>query len=205
MPSFFSLRAEDAAERFDPAVALLAVRGLGCALTSSQAHVLDVFLNQWVALALARAGDQADMNDTTVLELQQICELGPRRLPAAESFAAVYRNRWAAFRDLLVSKRRAIESRGVAPEPSLSQWKVIKPVLLANPQGISQSELADQLHLTPGRISQLMVRLEAQGYVRRVKDGQKSLVFLSSTVPTADRRSQGKLSSDVWGHALAYV
>ncbi|MEM1127944.1 MAG: MarR family transcriptional regulator [Bacteroidota bacterium] len=48
-------------------------------------------------------------------------------------------------------------------------------------EGALQDELANRLASTKGNVSQLLVKLEAKGYVRREPDGRTKAVYLTPT------------------------
>jgi DNA-binding MarR family transcriptional regulator len=47
-------------------------------------------------------------------------------------------------------------------------------------EGLTQQELADQLHVTKGNVTQLIDKLEKKGLLKRQKEGRISKVFLTT-------------------------
>jgi DNA-binding MarR family transcriptional regulator len=60
---------------------------------------------------------------------------------------------------------------------SVAQFDVLTQVGLR--EGISQQELADQLLVTKGNVSQLIAKMERRGLVRRCQEGRSMCLFLT--------------------------
>ncbi len=62
---------------------------------------------------------------------------------------------------------------------SVAQFDVLAQV--GAHEGISQQELAGKLLVTKGNISQLIKRMEQQGYIRRCQEGRTNCLFLTES------------------------
>lgn len=60
---------------------------------------------------------------------------------------------------------------------SIAQFDVLVQVGFA--EGMTQQELADQLLVTKGNVSQLLERLERRGLIRRCQEGRVSRLYLT--------------------------
>ena len=167
--SWFDRHPEDLAEQSEPAEALAALRVLD-ELTPSQLVALDVYLNQWVMVVLLRPKDRDG-----VLEVQQLCELAQDLAPDTAE-AEEFRIRWKAFGDLLEGKRHALQRQAIEVPVKLLQEDDI--LALASAPSCKQSDVVTALKLSPGRVSQLLGALEAQGKIVRQRKGKESWVSL---------------------------
>lgn len=167
--SWFDRHPEDLAEQSEPAEALAALRALDN-LTPAQLAALDVYLNHWVLVVLLRPQDREG-----ILEVQQLCGLArvlAARAPEAEAFCA----RWKAFGDLLEGKRHALQLEAVEVPVKLLHEDAI--LAHAGEPQCKQADLVTALKLSPGRVSQLLGALEAQGKIVRQRKGKESWVSL---------------------------
>lgn len=194
MANFFDQRAEDLAERSEPGEALAALRQLD-GLTDTQLDALDLCLAHWLVPALSRPGDVDG-----IVELQQLCELAQGLIPETAA-ARVYAARWQGFHDLLEGKRVAIHTRQSAQRPALLQEPAILE-RLANFGEVTQRQLAQDLQLSAGRISQLLSALEAQGKVTRSKRGRESIVSLGAQAPRAPVIPVAEIGAATGNHSL---
>jgi DNA-binding MarR family transcriptional regulator len=62
-------------------------------------------------------------------------------------------------------------------ELSVAQFDVLAQIGAA--EGLSQQELAGSLLVTKGNVSQLLKRMEQQGYIRRCHEGRTNCLFLT--------------------------
>jgi DNA-binding MarR family transcriptional regulator len=60
---------------------------------------------------------------------------------------------------------------------SVAQFDVLAQIGAA--EGLSQQELAGSLLVTKGNVSQLLKRMEQQGYIRRCHEGRTNCLFLT--------------------------
>lgn len=174
--NWFDRHPEDLAEQSEPAEALAALRALD-ELTPSQLVALDVYLNQWVMVLLLRPKDRDG-----VLEVQQLCELAQDLAPDTAE-AQEFRIRWKAFGDLLEGKRHALQREAIEVPVKLLQEDDI--LALASATSCKQSDVVAALKLSPGRVSQLLGALEAQGKIVRQRKGKESWVSLPVTAKGA--------------------
>jgi len=61
---------------------------------------------------------------------------------------------------------------------SVAQFDVL--IVLGRHEGITQQELADRLLVTKGNISQLIVRMERRGLIRRCQEGRAMRLYLTA-------------------------
>lgn len=188
--SWFDRHPEDLAEQSEPAEALAALRALD-ELTPSQLVAMDVCLNQWVMVVLLRPRDREG-----VLEVQQLCELAQDLAPDTAQ-ADVFRTRWKAFGDLLEGKRHALQREAIETPVKLFHEDAI--LEKARHDSCKQSDLVRALKLSPGRVSQLLGVLEAQGKVVRQRRGKESWVSLPPATQSAPKT--GREPTDTSGHA----
>jgi DNA-binding MarR family transcriptional regulator len=98
------------------------------------------------------------------------------------------RHRWQAFENLLEGKRLRLQAQASEPVAKLRQQDPVLDCIRAAPQGrIRQQDLAQQLQLTKGRISQILGVLEDRGHITRQRQGRESWVSLltSHSTPAA--------------------
>lgn len=152
-------------------------------LSASQATVLDIVLADWVGVALARGIDVESL-----AELQRLCQFAIRRVQN-ESDTAQFASRWGALFDVLEGQRGALSRRAVTAPPPLAQQAEITALLQQRGE-MTQRQLAEQLKLSDGRVSQLMRALEARSVVQRSRKGRESMVRLARQ-PVQERSTVG--------------
>jgi hypothetical protein len=177
---WFSLHPEDLIERCEPVDLLTALRSLK-QLDPTQAQKLDPYLDEWTLTLLTRPHD-AD----GVQEMLSLCELAHVLLPQTPESAPL-RHRWQAFENLLEGKRLRLQAQASEPAAKLLQQDKVLDCIRAAPQGrIRQQDLAHELSLSKGRISQILGVLEERGHLTRQRQGRESWVsLLSSQTPPA--------------------
>lgn len=176
--SWFDRHPEDLAEQSEPAEALAALRAQD-ELTAAQCAAMDVYLNHWVLVVLLRTQDHDG-----IPEVQQLCSLA-RVLTGTAHESEALRSRWKAFGDLLEGKRRAIQVNAAeAPFKLLHEDTILR---LASQPECKQNDLVKELKLSPGRVSQLLGTLEAQGKIVRQRKGKESWVSLATVVESPER------------------
>lgn len=185
--NWFSLHPEDLIERCEPADMLAAIRSLN-QLDHTQMDKLDLYLDEWTLTVLVRPNDAEG-----VQEMLSLCEMAHDLAPATPE-AAPMRHRWQAFESLLEGKRLRLQAQASEPVAKLLQQDPVLDCIRAAPQGrMRQQDLAQQLGLSKGRISQILGVLEDRGHITRQRQGRESWVSLLSsqtppvatTVPTA--------------------
>lgn len=169
--TWFDRHTEDLAEQSEPSEALHALRQLDL-LTPEQVRALDVYLTHWVLVVLLRPQDREG-----ILEVQDLCGLA-RVLAARAPQSDLFLTRWKAFGDLLEGKRHAMHVNDVEVPIKLLHEDAILARVKQVP--CKQSDLVDMLHLSAGRVSQLLGVLEAQGKIVRQRKGKESWVSLPS-------------------------
>ena len=185
--NWFSLHPEDLIERCEPADMLAAIRSLS-QLDPAQMGKLDPYLDEWTLTVLLRPGDAQG-----VQEMLSLCEMAHDLAPATPE-AAPMRHRWQAFESLLEGKRLRLQAQASEPVAKLLQQDPVLDCIRTAPHGrMRQQDLALQLGLSKGRISQILGVLEERGHITRERQGRESWVSLLSsqtppaatTVPTA--------------------
>ena len=178
-PCPFSLHPEDLIERCEPADMLAAIRSLS-QLDHAQMDKLDLYLDEWTLTVLLRPNDAQG-----VQEMLSLCEMAHDLAPATPE-AAPMRHRWQAFERLLEGKRLRLQAQASEPVAKLLQQDPVLDCIRAAPQGrMRQQDLAQQLGLSKGRISQILGVLEDRGHITRQRQGRESWVCLARLVPTA--------------------
>lgn len=178
--NWFSLHPEDLIERCEPADMLAAIRSLS-QLDHTQMDKLDLYLDEWTLTVLVRPGDAEG-----VQEMLSLCEMAHDLVPATPE-AAPMRHRWQAFESLLEGKRLRLQAQASEPVAKLLQQDPVLDCIRAVPHGrMRQQDLAQQLGLSKGRISQILGVLEDRGHITRQRQGRESWVsLLSSQTPPA--------------------
>lgn len=176
--SWFDRDPEDLAGQSEPAEALEALRALE-GLNVQQMLTMDLYLHQWVMTVLLRDRDREG-----VLEVQELCELAQDLAPASPE-GREFLTRWKAWDDLLEGKRYSLLADVVEVPVKLLQEEPILQRVSAGP--CRQSELAAHLKISPGRVSQVLGALEAQGKIVRQRRGKESWVSLPVAANTTPR------------------
>lgn len=178
--NWFSLHPEDLIERCEPADMLAAIRSLN-QLDHTQMDKLDLYLDEWTLTVLVRPGDAEG-----VQEMLSLCEMAHDLAPATPE-AVPMRHRWQAFESLLEGKRLRLQAQASEPAAKLLQQDPVLDCIRAAPHGrMRQQDLAQQLGLSKGRISQILGVLEDRGHITRQRQGRESWVsLLSSQIPPA--------------------
>lgn len=202
--NWFSLHPEDLIERCEPADMLAAIRSLN-QLDHTQMDKLDLYLDEWTLTVLVRPGDAEG-----VQEMLSLCEMAHDLAPATPE-AAPMRHRWQAFERLLEGKRLRLQAQASEPVAKLLQQDPVLDCIRAAPHGrMRQQDLAQQLGLSKGRISQILGVLEDRGHITRQRQGRESWVSLLSsqtppaattvpTAPLAPTTPAGHLGARVFG------
>lgn len=202
--NWFSLHPEDLIERCEPADMLAAIRSLS-QLDHTQMDKLDLYLDEWTLTVLVRPGDAEG-----VQEMLSLCEMAHDLAPATPE-AAPMRHRWQAFESLLEGKRLRLQAQASEPVAKLLQQDPVLDCIRAAPHGrMRQQDLAQQLGLSKGRISQILGVLEDRGHITRQRQGRESWVSLLSsqtppatttvpTAPLAPTTPTGHLGARVFG------
>ena len=202
--NWFSLHPEDLIERCEPADMLAAIRSLN-QLDRTQMDKLDLYLDEWTLTVLVRPGDAEG-----VQEMLSLCEMAHDLAPATPE-AAPMRHRWQAFERLLEGKRLRLQAQASEPVAKLLQQDPVLDCIRAAPHGrMRQQDLAQQLGLSKGRISQILGVLEDRGHITRQRQGRESWVSLLSsqtppaattvpTAPLAPTTPAGHLGARVFG------
>ena len=202
--NWFSLHPEDLIERCEPADMLAAIRSLN-QLDHTQMDKLDLYLDEWTLTVLVRPGDAEG-----VQEMLSLCEMAHDLAPATPE-AAPMRHRWQAFESLLEGKRLRLQAQASEPVAKLLQQDPVLDCIRAAPHGhMRQQDLAQQLGLSKGRISQILGVLEDRGHITRQRQGRESWVSLLSsqtppatttvpTAPLAPTTPTGHLGARVFG------
>jgi len=194
--TWFDRLPEDLVEQSEPSEALAAVRQLE-QLTPTQLQVLDVYLNHWVLVVLLRPDDREG-----VLELLQLCRLA-REFARVDPQVAEYAARLDAFADLLEGRRRVAQANKSKRPFKLLHENAILDHAATGP--CKQSELADLLDLSAGRVSQVLGILETRGKIVRSRTGKESWIALpasSNNVSRAhDAGGQGYLVNQMFSKA----
>lgn len=202
--NWFSLHPEDLIERCEPADMLAAIRSLS-QLDRTQMDKLDLYLDEWTLTVLVRPGDAEG-----VQEMLSLCEMA-HDLASATPEAAPMRHRWQAFESLLEGKRLRLQAQASEPVAKLLQQDPVLDCIRAAPHGrMRQQDLAQQLGLSKGRISQILGVLEDRGHITRQRQGRESWVSLLSsqtppaattvpTAPLAPTTPAGHLGARVFG------
>ena len=174
----FSLHPEDLIERCEPADMLAAIRSL-TQLDRMQMDKLDLYLDEWTLTVLVRPGDAQG-----VQEMLGLCEMAHDLAPDTPE-AAPMRHRWQAFESLLEGKRLRLQAQASEPAAKLLQQDPVLDCIRAAPHGrMRQQDMAQQLGLSKGRISQILGVLEDRGHITRQRQGRESWVCLARLVPT---------------------
>ena len=202
--NWFSLHPEDLIERCEPADMLAAIRSLS-QLDHAQMDKLDLYLDEWTLTVLVRPNDAE-----SVQEMLTLCEMAHDLAPATPE-AAPMRHRWQAFESLLEGKRLRLQAQASEPVAKLLQQDPVLDCIRAAPHGrMRQQDLAQQLGLSKGRISQILGVLEDWGHITRQRQGRESWVSLLSsqtppatttvpTAPLAPTTPTGHLGARVFG------
>ena len=202
--NWFSLHPEDLIERCEPADMLAAIRSLS-QLDHAQMDKLDLYLDEWTLTVLVRPNDAE-----SVQEMLTLCEMAHDLAPATPE-AAPMRHRWQAFESLLEGKRLRLQAQASEPAAKLLQQDPVLDCIRAAPHGrMRQQDLAQQLGLSKGRISQILGVLEDRGHITRQRQGRESWVSLLSsqtppatttvpTAPLAPTTPTGHLGARVFG------
>lgn len=173
--AWFDRHPTDLLDRSEPSEALEALQDLD-SLTPAQRVALDMCLSHWVLMLLLRPNDMEGL-----LELQDLCELAQELLADtqdddADAPVGRFAERWRAFYELLEGKRLILEANARddrAPSALLHEEAILGHAAAGE---FRQSELATRLKLSPGRVSQLLGVLEAQGKIVRQRRGKESWV-----------------------------
>jgi hypothetical protein len=166
---------DDLIERTEPSEALALLRKESV-LNLEQANKLDTYLHHWTLALLQR------MNDSEgVQEVLTLSEIAQDLLPESVEGKAL-QQRWGGFEDLLEGKRRHLLAQTVVPPIQLKQQDLIVQFIQQSAnRRVKQLDLADQLKLSKGRISQILGVLESRGIVTRQRLGKDSWVSLPQT------------------------
>ena len=175
---WLSKRPEQIVDRAEPADLIAELRQMP-ELSAGAAKSLDFALCQWTLYALSRADD-----DEGIRDLDDLGALAMRALPEEDSGTTTYRVRWRAFRDLLEAKRLAIAGAESGKARALLHAEAIIERLAWGP--VPQSELREQLGISPGRMSQVLGVMEEGRLVERRRRGKENIVSLAAG--TAPRR-----------------
>lgn len=178
--AWFDRHPTDLLDRSEPSEALEALKELDT-LTPARRVALDMCLSHWVLMLLLRPNDMEGL-----LELQDLCELAQELLAdtrdddaaegEGEAPAERFVERWRAFHELLEGKRLTLEANARddrAPSALLHEEAILGHAAAGE---FRQSELVARLKLSPGRVSQLLGVLEAQGKIVRQRRGKESWV-----------------------------
>ena len=151
----------------------------------------NLLITVWSSDAIARLNDRESLS-----ELQRIIHYALNRSNAATSLPDEYRYRWEEASDLLEARR--LNLAHADPESQLKRRHVDTILLLLRDEGkklkreLPQSELADKLGVTSGRVTQLVSPLEAHGLITKRKHGRDNLLMLTDI----GLRFAGKLDHD---------
>lgn len=201
---WLSLHPEDLIERCEPTDMLAAIRSLS-QLDPTQMDKLDLYLDEWTLTVLVRPNDAQG-----VQEMLSLCEMAHDLAPTTPE-ATPMRHRWQAFESLLEGKRLRLQAQASEPVAKLLQQDPVLDGIRAAPQGrIRQQDLAQQLGLSKGRISQILGVLEDRGHITRQRQGRESWVSLLNsqalpaatpvpTAPLASTAPAGHLGARVFG------
>ena len=191
--SLLDLRPELLADTVDPVDAELAIKAAiaaGSPLTAMQRQALNYALGYWVMQVIERPSDLE-----SVLLLDRVCALAARAATLAGATApsddaapsatpSDFCSRLSALREMLENKRQAIVVRNSQQRPL--QADAIIGALAAGSQ--TQAALAKQLHLSAGRISQLLALMESLGMVQRQRCGRENQVRLLQIPSGAEKQ-----------------
>lgn len=185
------------AGRADP-VDLLAELRSKDELPRPEWDTLDFVLRQWTLKALSRTGDVEGL-----LDLHDLAGLAAQLLPR-EGEGAGYRVRWEAFRDLLESKRLAVNARRSGRARNLLHCQPILNLLANGPR--AQGSLQEALNLSPQRLSQVLSVMEEGGLIQREKRGKEKIVERiagPAESPATSGRAPKGAGAVIWGNAPA--
>lgn len=170
-------RPEALTDQSNPEALIVQLRTMST-LDARQKHRLDFALTHWTQQLVSRPFDLEG-----VLEMQDLCSLAQSLLD--KSMDAELYARWEGFTDVLEAKRLAIRSRSSSRRMELLQEGDILTRLQRDGQ-VSQSELANQLQLSPGRVSQVLAIMESRDQITRKKLGKENWVTLPPVAVTPE-------------------
>ncbi len=176
---------DDLIERFEPAEALTLLRQQ-VTLTSAQIGKLDIYIHHWTLVLLQRTSDPEG-----VQEMLTLCEIAQDLTPENAEGQA-FRQRWNGFEDLLEAKHRHLQSRRQVAPVQLKQQDTILQIIEHSAEGrVKQLDLVEQLHLSKGRVSQILGVLEARALITRQRQGKESWVSLTQAQSAPGAPVQG--------------
>lgn len=162
---WLDMRSDLLADRGDPADVIAELVAVD-ALSVKQRESLDYALGYWVLEALQRPNDA----DSLVL-LDKLATFAQQRSAGDAQFSA----RLAALRDLLENKRLSLAKRRNQPSRQLLHAQAILDHLQGG-KSVRQVDLAQELEVSPGRVSQILAVMEQDGLITRERRGQESWV-----------------------------
>jgi uncharacterized membrane protein len=182
---------DDLIERFEPAEALALLRQEPT-LPPERMAKLDVYIQHWTLVLLQRASDPQG-----VQEMLTLCEIAQDLAPESTE-GHTMRQRWNGFEDLLEAKRRhLLANRHAAPVPLKQQDAILQLIQRSRQGRVKQLDLAEELRLSKGRVSQILGVLEARAIITRQREGKESWVSLapSGTAPATPHQNPPTPSS----------
>lgn len=190
--------------RHEPAEVLAALRQ-STALTPDQARRLDAYLLHWSNLILHRPQDREG-----VQELLNLCEQARDQIEALrEPEMQGLHQRWSTFEDLLELRRRVL-LRQADTEASSQHGRTAEILklgrqdeilaLLGRAERVRQADLATQLQLSAGRVSQLLGVLEERSLITRQREGRECWVSRThlGSLPTETASSHTPSPATLW-------
>ena len=168
--SLFDQRPERLSDQGDPEQCLEELLAME-QISAVQAETLDYALLHWIVQVVSRPGD---LEAVHLLD-RLIVTLSDRRKGSNHDGGEMRPQvRLEVYREILDLKARFIESRQSGRAHRLVHTRKILSLLGKGAQ--SPSLLAEELGVTPGRISQILAVLEEAGLVLRERLGRDSLV-----------------------------
>ena len=133
----------------------------------------DLLISVWSAQAIARPNDREG-----IAELQRLIRYAREDARSAATLPPEFANRWQCASDLLEARR--LDLAHADPEAQLHRRHVPEILrALAARKEVPQSELAGQLRVSSGRVTQVIGPLEANGLLTKRRHGRDNLLQIT--------------------------
>ncbi|NTW55776.1 MAG: MarR family transcriptional regulator [Chlorobiaceae bacterium] len=143
----------------------------------TELNVVNRLISVWSARAIANPNDREGIS-----ELQRLIHYTLHRANTAKSLPEEYRYRWEEANDMLEARRLNLVHAD--PDAQFARRHVREILVYLHITGNHerpQSDLADRLGVTTGRVTQLIGNLEANGLITKRKHGRDNLLKLTET------------------------
>lgn len=163
-------------DKATPSELLTAIRDLA-EWGKTELNVVNRLISVWSARAIANPNDREGIS-----ELQRLIHFTMHRANSSGSLPAEYRYRWEEAGDMLESRR--LNLAHTDPEAQIARRHVREILLYLHRTGNRdhhQSDLAEHLSVTTGRVTQLIGNLEANGLITKRKQGRDNFLKLTET------------------------